>query len=73
METVKAVEMVRKIRDKQYEETKGMSNEELKLYFHRGPSQQMRKYQIVNRRKQRVFTDQGDPLLLSDFRYKTYK
>ncbi len=36
METVKAVEMVRKIRDKQYEETKGMSNEELKLYFHRG-------------------------------------
>jgi hypothetical protein len=33
MEKINAVEMVRKIRDKQYEETKTMSHEELLKYY----------------------------------------
>ena len=35
MEVIKAVEMVREIRNKQFEKTKNMSNEELLLYFHK--------------------------------------
>ncbi len=35
MEVIKAVEMVREIRDKQFEKTKNMSNDELVLYFHK--------------------------------------
>ena len=35
MEVINAVEMVRKIRDKQFEETKDMSSEELISYFHK--------------------------------------
>jgi hypothetical protein len=33
MNNIKAVQMVRDIRDKQYEETKGKTKEEIKQYF----------------------------------------
>ena len=34
MEKIKAVDMVRRIRDEQYDLTKDKLNEELKVYFH---------------------------------------
>ena len=35
MEKIKAMEMVRQIRDAEFEITKDMTNEELKEYYHR--------------------------------------
>lgn len=51
MESIKTIEMVRSIRDKQYKITKGMSHKEIISYFHR-------KAEIVNKRSSDIVRQQ---------------
>ena len=52
METIKAVEMIRKIRDSQYQVTKNMTNEELIEYFRKkAKSANDEALNFINRRR----------------------
>ena len=55
MEQIKAVDMVRKIRDEIYDQTKDFSPEELKDFFHRKASA------VSPGRKQTVPTEKNPP------------